>query len=271
VLINGDVQATPFLDLTAAISSGPERGLLGLALDPDYATNRRFYVFFTSANNLITGATTGDLVVARFRRSVGDPLVADPASRFDLKWISLGGQAYIEHSQFGNHNGGSLMFGPDGYLYIGVGDGGSSYDPFNSGQSGDTLLGKILRIDVDVADADPDGYNVPPSNPFLDNDPGFGFGEIWDFGLRNPWRFSFDDPTRGGTGALFIADVGQNRWEEINWEPASSGARNYGWSILEGTHDVSGRPGPPPPQAFPPLTNPVYEYSHVAGESALQP
>jgi glucose/arabinose dehydrogenase len=272
VLVNGVVQPTPFLDLTGpptAISTGGERGLLGMALDPDYATNRRFYVYFTSADNPVTGATTGDLVVARFRRSVGDPLVADPASRFDLKWISLSGQAYIEHSQFGNHNGGSLMFGPDGYLYIGVGDGGSSHDPLNSGQGNDTLLGRMLRIDVDVSDADPEGYDIPLDNPFV-GEPTLSLPESWSVGLRNPWKFSFDDPTRGGTGALFIADVGQNRWEEINWEPADSGARNYGWSILEGAHPPSGRPTPPPPAAFLPLTNPVYEYSHVAGESALQ-
>ena len=132
------------------------------------------------------------------------------------------------------------MFGPDsGYLYIGVGDGGSSYDPFNSGQSGDTLLGKMLRIDVDVADADPDGYNVPPSNPFLDNDPGFGVLErsgTSAFAIRGNSASTI--PRGAAPGALFIADVGQNRWEEINWEPAGSGARNYGWSILEGTHPV---------------------------------
>jgi glucose/arabinose dehydrogenase len=270
ILVDGVVQPTPFLDLTSAIATGPERGLLGLALDPDYGTNRRFYVFFTSANNPDTGATTGDLVVARFKRSVGDPLLADPTSRFDLRWASLGGLAYIEHSQFGNHNGGSLMFGPDGYLYISVGDGGSSYDPFNSGQRADTLLGKILRIDVDVPDGNAQGYQIPGDNPLVDDTPVNGFNEIWDLGLRNPWKFSFDDPSRGGTGALIIADVGQNRWEEINWEPAGSGARNYGWGILEGTHPVSGRPTPPPPEAFLPLTNPVYEYSHVSGESALQ-
>ena len=278
VLVNGVVQATPFLDLTAAISSGPERGLLGMALDPDYATNRRFFVYFTRGGQASAcpappavpgpACEIGDLVVARFKRSVADPLVADPASRFDLKWASLGGQSYIEHSQFGNHNGGSLMFGPDGYLYIGVGDGGSAYDPFNSGQNDDTLLGKMLRIDVSVPDGDPVGYDVPGDNPFLDNDPSPAFAEIWDFGLRNPWKFSFDDPTRGGTGALFIADVGQNRWEEINWEPANSGARNYGWRIREATHPEVN--APPTTPAFTPLTDPVYEYSHVAGETLLQ-
>ena len=270
VLVDGVLQATPFLDLTTAISSGPERGLLGMALDPNYATNRRFYVFFTRAEDPSTVgvAEVGDLVVSRFRRSVGNPLVADPASRFDLKWISLGGQAYIEHSQFGNHNGGSLMFGPDGYLYIGIGDGGGSYDPFDNAQSADKLLGKMLRIDVDVSDADPDGYNIPATNPFVDNDPIEAFEEIWDFGLRNPWKFSFDDPARGGTGALFIADVGQNRWEEINWEPTGGGARNYGWHRFEGTHLETNADFTP--LAFEPLTFPVYEYSHVAGESALQ-
>ena len=136
----------------------------------------------------------------------------------------------------------------------------AAYDPFNSGQNGDTLLGKMLRIDVSVPDGDPVGYDVPGDNPFLDNDPSPAFAEIWDFGLRNPWKFSFDDPARGGTGALFIADVGQNRWEEINWEPAGSAARaTMGGAFCEGTHPVSSRPTPPPPEAFPPLTSPVYE------------
>jgi glucose/arabinose dehydrogenase len=272
VLVDGVVQPTPFLNLSAAISSGGERGLLGMALDPNYAINRRFYVYFTRAEDPATpcnpsptgaGCEIGDLVVARFRRSVGSELVADPSSGFALNWTSLG-QSFIEHSEFGNHNGGTLMFGPDGYLYIAVGDGGSSNDPYNSGQNGDTFLGKMLRIDVDVADSDPQGYDVPPDNPFV-ADPTTGFPEIWDFGLRNPWKFSFDDPTRGGTGALFIADVGQNHWEEINWEPADSGGRNYGWRIREGAH-----PNIATPAAFLPLTDPVYEYSHVAGESALQ-
>ena len=145
---------------------------------------------------------------------------------------------------------------------------GAAYDPFNSGQNDDTLLGKMLRIDVSVPDGDPVGYDVPGDNPFLDNDPSPAFAEIWDFGLRNPWKFSFDDPTRGGTGALFIADVGQNRWEEINWEPADSGARNYGWRIREATHPEVN--APPTTPAFTPLTDPVYEYSHVAGETLLQ-
>ena len=264
ILVDGVVQTTPFLDLTSVITSGSERGLLGMAVDPDYAANRRFYVLFTRAEDPNTGATElGDLVVARFKRSVGNPLVADPASRLDFKWASLGGQSYIEHSQFGNHNGGSLMFGPDGYLYIGTGDGGGSYDPFDNGQSADALLGKMLRLDVDVPDADPQGYAIPADNPFLDNNPIPAFGEIWDLGLRNPWKFSFDDPARGGTGALLIADVGQNRWEEINWEPAGGGGRNYGWHRFEGTHLETNADFTP--LAFEPLTFPVYEYLACAG------
>ena len=279
ILIDGVPQSTPFLDLTADISEAPERGLLGMAVDPAYASNRRFYVFFTRAedadtacNSLPTdaGCEIGDLVVARFRRSVANPLVADASSRFDLRWISTG-LNYIEHSQFSNHNGGTLMFGPDGYLYIGIGDGGSAYDPYNSGQGPNSLLGKMLRIDVDVPDANVNGYQIPPDNPFVDNVPVDAFDEIWAFGLRNPWKFSFDDPARGGTGALIIADVGQNLREEINYEPAGQGGQNYGWGLREGTNTQPNPAGPPPmTAAYLPLVDPRYEYSHRSGETALQ-
>jgi glucose/arabinose dehydrogenase len=278
ILIDGVVQTTPFLDLSGAISNGPERGLLGMAVDPEYATNRRFYAFFTRAEDPGTacpvpgavGCEVGDLVVARFRRSAGNPLVADAGSRFDLRWISTG-LNYIEHSQFSNHNGGTLMFGPDGYLYIGVGDGGASYDPYNSGQSPNSLLGKMLRIDVDVMDGDTNGYQIPPDNPFVDDAPIDAFEEIWAFGLRNPWKFSFDDPSVGGTGALIIADVGQNRWEEINFQPAGQGGRNYGWRIREASHPEVNAPATTPAWGtLADLTNPVYEYSHVTGETPLQ-
>ena len=163
-----------------------ERGLLGLAFAPDYAASRRFFVNYTNMN--------GDTVVARYKRSAGDPLVADPTSRFDLRWTSIAGSPpYIEHSpEFGNHNGGNLAFGPDGYLYIGMGDGGSGDDPNNRGQSPDTLLAKMLRIDVSVPDGDVSGYRVPADNPFVGGSPVAALPEIWDFGVRKPWRFSFD-------------------------------------------------------------------------------
>jgi Glucose / Sorbosone dehydrogenase/FG-GAP-like repeat len=189
--------------------------------------------------------------------------VADPASRFDLKWISLGGQSSIPHEpRYGNHNGGDLAFGTDGYLYIGMGDGGSGNDPNNRAQDPTTLLGKMLRIDVSVPDGNINGYQVPTDNPFVDNMPIAANTEIWDFGMRNPWRFSFDIGP-GGTGALLIADVGQGAIEEINYEPAAplGGGRNYGWRIMEGTRtNITSAPA-----AFLPLMNPIYEYPHPDG------
>src|SRR3954471_22663110 len=177
---DGVTLSPDFLNLTAAISCCGERGLLGLAFAPDYAASHRFYVNFTNPD--------GHTVVARFKRSALSPLVADASTRFDLKWRSLGNLSYIPHiPAFGNHNGGDLMFGPDGYLYMGMGDSGSGDDPFNRAQSADTLLGKMVRIDVSVADADSNGYRVPPDNPFAGATPPIAaLPEIWDFGMRNP-------------------------------------------------------------------------------------
>ena len=246
----GTVLPADFLNLTSAVLSGGEQGLLGLAFAPDYATSGRFYVNFTNRN--------GDTVVARFRRT-SDPLVADPNSRFDLKW---NGTPLIAQP-FANHNGGHLMFGPDGLLYIGLGDGGSGNDPSHRAQNPAELLGKMLRIDVNVPDADAAGYRVPPDNPFLASGPAGTRPEIWDFGLRNPWRYSFDDPTLGGTGALVIGDVGQGEWEEIDYEPPRRGGRNYGWRNREGAHNnVTNLP-----PAFQPLTDPIHEYDHTVGAS----
>ena len=180
-----------FLDLTADVLSGGEQGLLGLAFAPDYATSRRVYVNFTNPS--------GHTVVARFLRDAGDPLRADPATRFDLVWP--GGLSYIEQP-FANHNGGNLVFGPDGFLYIGLGDGGAGGDPGHRAQNPLTLLGKMLRIDVSVDAGHPTGYSIPPGNPFVGR--AGVLPEIWAFGLRNPWRYSFDDPAHGGTGALII-------------------------------------------------------------------
>ena len=247
MLQNGVLQPASFLDISTQISSGGERGLLGLAFPSDYATSRRFFVNFTDPS--------GNTVIARFKASTNN--LAEAASRFDLLWPS--GQRFIAQP-FANHNGGHLAFGPDGYLYIGMGDGGSGNDPNNYAQTASSLLGKMLRIDVSVPDGDSTGYRVPPDNPFVGT---VGLWETWDFGLRNPWQFSFDDPSRGGTGALVIADVGQGSWEEIDYEPRNRGGRNYGWRIREGAHNnVTTLP-----PAFLPLTEPIHEYDHSVGQS----
>jgi glucose/arabinose dehydrogenase len=248
----GAVLANDFLDVSASIVAGGEQGLLGLAFPPDTATSGRFFVNFTNRS--------GDTVVARFRRS--SPVAADTGSRFDLRWASANGPAFIAQP-FANHNGGHLAFGPDGFLYIGLGDGGSGDDPSHRAQNPQEFLGKMLRIDVNVPDANASGYQVPADNPFLSSGPPSTRPEIWAFGLRNPWRYTFDDPSRGGTGAMLIGDVGQGRWEEIDYEPRGRGGRNYGWRNREGAHDnVTSRP-----VAFQPLTEPIHEYSHSVGQS----
>ncbi len=228
LLVNGSLAATPFLDIRGAISSGGERGLLGLAFHPSYNANGRFFVNYTDPS--------GNTVIAEFRRSAANPDVADgqPARVF-----------FTVTQPFANHNGGMVAFGPDGLLYIGLGDGGSGGDPMNNGQRLDTKLGKILRIDVDAYPAAPAG-NLPGGDP-----------DIWDFGLRNPFRFSFDR----GTGDLYIGDVGQNAFEEIDFESRGTGRRNYGWRITEGMHCFD----PPSGCNLTRLTLPVVEYSHADG------
>jgi len=250
VIQNGTLVGTPFATISP-IGTGGERGLLGLAFPSNYGSTRRFYVCFTDPN--------GGIVVARMRRSAGNPLVSD-GSRFDLVWQP--GQAFIPHP-LTNHNGGNIAFGPDGNLYIGVGDGGGGNDPDHNAQNPATLLGKILRVDVSVADGDPEGYDVPGDNPFL-GQPGYR-PEIWSIGWRNPWRWSFDDPALGGTGALVVGDVGQGAREEIDYEPAGRGGRNYGWRNREGTLDTNIQPNLPP--AFLPLTDPIFDYGRAAGQS----
>jgi glucose/arabinose dehydrogenase len=249
---SGTALATNFLDIRNAVQSGGEQGLLGLAFAPD-ASSGRFFVNFTDRS--------GNTVVARFRRS-SDPLVADAASRFDLRWGGPNGPTSIAQP-FANHNGGHLAFGPDGFLYIGLGDGGSGNDPDHRAQNPTELLGKMLRIDVNVGDGNASGYQVPPDNPFVSGGGISARPEIWAFGLRNPWRYNFDPPSRGGTGALVIADVGQNAWEEVDYEPAGKGGRNYGWRNREGAHNnVTSRP-----PAYLPLVEPIHEYSHAVGQS----
>jgi glucose/arabinose dehydrogenase len=202
--------AEPFLDIRTLVgSSGSEQGLLGLAFHPRYTDTRTFFVNYTDRN--------GDTVVARYRVSA-DPERADPVSATVILTV---------RQPAANHNGGHLAFGPDGKLYIGLGDGGGAGDRFGNAQNPATLLGKMLRIDIDGGEP----YAIPPDNPFRDR-PGYR-PEIWALGLRNPWRYSFDR----ATGDLYIADVGQNAYEEINFQPAASkGGENHGWPRMEGTH-----------------------------------
>ncbi len=233
VLLNGMLQEQVFLDIRDRVGHrGAEQGLLGLAFHPRFAENGLFFVNYTDRR--------GNTVIARFHLS-GDPNRADPAGEKQL--------LYIEQP-YANHNGGGLAFGPDGYLYIGLGDGGSAGDPHGNAQSPNTLLGKILRLDVDHGDP----YAVPADNPFVQ---GGGRKEIWAYGLRNPWRFSFD----ALTGDLYIADVGQNAWEEVDFLPAGSpGGANFGWNYFEGTHPYAGAP-PAGLSVIPPVT----EYDHGQG------
>lgn len=236
ILQNGILQSQPFLDVSSLVSrDANERGLLGLAFHPDHAQNGYFFINYTDVN--------GDTVVARYSVSADDPNVADTNSAVTLLQVD---------QPYGNHNGGHLVFGPDGYLYIGLGDGGSQNDPQGNGQNPHTLLGSILRIDVDSEG----GYSIPDDNPFADGTQ--GAPEVWAYGLRNPWRFTFDR----ATGDLYIADVGQNRYEEVNFEPADSpGGVNYGWNIYEGRHPFTGSAAPAN------MVLPVAEYDHSQGIS----
>ncbi len=249
IFSGGQVQPAAFLDLAPLISCCGERGLLGIAFHPQYAANRFFFVDYTN--------TAGNTVIARYQTSLANADMADPASSLILLTIN---------QPFANHNGGQLQFGPDGYLYIGMGDGGSANDPFCNAQRDDTLLGKLLRIDVNQNFNTPPFYGIPPSNTFAG--PGTPLDEIWAKGLRNPWRFSFDR----ATGDLYIADVGQGAREEINLQSrASAGGENYGWKIMEGTlcgaGGSSGCPAGVPPCNSPSLKSPLYEYGHVGSGS----
>ena len=241
----GAVNGAPFLDIPAAqLQTDGEQGLLGLAFHPDYATNGRFFVFVTNA--------AGDLEVRAYTRSSGNPDLADPTSGNVILTVPHPGQS--------NHNGGWIGFGPDGNLYIATGDGGGGGDPDNNAQNIDSLLGKILRIDVNGDDFAGDGsrdYAIPDGNPFVG---AAGADEIWAVGLRNPWRPSFDR----ATGDFYIADVGQGDREEINFQAAGSpGGANYGWVIREGTQVFDpDRPGNLPPGS-PLLTGPVLDYPHA--------
>ena len=212
-----------FLDLRGVVGTAGEGGLLSLAFAPDYAASRRFFVSFTNPS--------GHLVVARFQRSADSPMTADPKSRFDLFWSS-GARHVLQ--PFAGHRSGHLAFGPDGYLYVGFGDGGGDNDPYHLAQSGNILAGKIVRVDVNVDASDFEGFDVPADNPFIGR--AGVLPEIWSFGWRNPRRFAFDLPARGGSGAMVVADAGAPRWQEINFEPSGRPGRNYGWRNFAGAH-----------------------------------
>jgi glucose/arabinose dehydrogenase len=237
VIVDGELLPDPFLNVTSLVSvDANERGLLGLAFHPNYAENGTFFINYTDA--------VGDTAIARYQVSADDPNRADPSSA----------QFVLRVSQpYSNHNGGHLAFGPDGYLYIGLGDGGAAGDPEDRAQNPQSLLGKMLRIDVD-AEGVP--YAIPADNPFEEN-PNY-LPEIWSTGLRNPWRYSFDRLT----GDLFIGDVGQNEYEEVSFQPAAStGGENYGWRYREGTRAYSGEAIP----ADTTVVDPFAEYSHGEG------
>ncbi len=244
IIQNGEFLEPPFLDLSSAVTridGYSEQGLLGLAFHPAYAENGRFFVNYTDRS--------GNTVVAEYAASAVDPNVADPQS---------GRQLLSVEQPYSNHNGGMMAFGPDGYLYIAFGDGGSGGDPYANGQNPWTLLGSILRLDVDSEPDAGKGYAVPEDNPFVAG--GRGAPEIWAWGLRNPWRFSFDR----ATGDLYIADVGQNQWEEVNFQAADSpGGENYGWNLYEATHPYSGGEAPAD------MVLPVAEYSHSEGGCSI--
>ncbi len=238
IIANGVVLATPFLDIGGLVLCCGEQGLLGLAFHPNYTQNGYFYINYT---RYWDGAT----VITRYNVSAGDPNLADPGSAMVLLTIA---------QPYGNHNGGQLLFSPvDGYLYIGMGDGGSGGDPLNHSQNIETLLGAMLRLDVDGGAP----YAVPPDNPYVG---GAGLDEIWAIGLRNPWRFSFDRQS----GDLYIGDVGQNLWEEISYQAANTpGGTNFGWRCMEGNHTYNFS-GECPNRV---LTGPIAEYPHGEGYS----
>jgi glucose/arabinose dehydrogenase len=228
----------PFLDISTSITSGGERGLLSLAFHPDYETNRYFFVYYTN--------TSGDITIARYRTLQANPNLADENSGVVLMNIP---------KPFSNHNGGDLNFGPDGYLYFATGDGGSGGDPNNLAQNGGSLLGKMIRINVAVDDLAPAPYyTIPPDNPYV-GDPNVD-DHIWAIGLRNPWRWSFDRLTND----MWIADVGQGAWEEINFRPAAAtGGINYGWRCYEGNAAYN-TSGCAPQNSY---ISPIFQYPHV--------
>jgi len=235
---DGQLVERPYLDIRERIASGGERGLLGLAFHPDFPTDPRLFVDYTDVD--------GDTVVSEFTVSSADADVADPGTERILLHID---------QPFANHNGGAVTFGADGMLYVAMGDGGSGGDPEGNGQRLDTLLAKILRIDVDGRPTGGSAYAIPDDNPYVGNPD--AMPEIWLTGLRNPWRIRFDSET----GNLWIGDVGQGAWEEIDVAPAGVGGLNLGWNVMEGFHCYQPTEGCEEAG----LTLPVAEYGHGLG------
>ena len=231
ILKNGALNPAPFLDISSRVSNGSEQGLLGHAFHPQYATNHKFYVDYTDGS--------GNTHVVEFLASANP----DSASATEREILFVAQPA-------SNHNGGQIAFGPDGYLYIALGDGGGGGDTYRNGQNLGSLLAKILRLNIDSGSP----YSIPLDNPFVGR--AGARDETWDYGLRNPWRFCFDR----SNGDLYIADVGQDAWEELDYEAHGAGGKNYGWNIMEGLHCFGSvtcnRTG---------LTLPVAEYSHLDG------
>ncbi len=239
IVKNGILLPDPFLDITDRTTRGDEQGLLGLAFDPAYATTGRFFVYYTTTG----GGAAGHSVISRFSVS-GDPDLSGTTEAIVL----------TTDQPFANHNGGMITFGPDGLLYAGLGDGGDGGDPLETGQDITDLLGSMLRLDVSGS-----SYTIPPDNPFVAT--AGARGEVWNYGLRNPWRFSFDR----STGDLYIGDVGQGQYEEVDLVAAGAGGgQNFGWDDLEGNHCFEDGNC-----ATNPSVRPVLEYDHGSGRCAI--
>jgi|SRR5207302_883464 len=240
IISNSALLPTPFLDISSQVDFGGEKGLLGLAFHPSYSQNRRFFVNY---DRVVGGQM--QTVISEFEASATNPNLADRTTERIL---------FTVDQPFPNHKGGQLVFGPDSFLYIGLGDGGSGGDPLRNGQNLETMLGKMLRIDVDHTSSGLP-YAIPPDNPFAS---GGGLPEIWSYGLRNPWRFSFDRPS----GRLFCADVGQDHYEEVDILQKGG---NFGWNIMEGLHCFNSASG----CNMSGLTLPIAEYDHTEGDAVI--
>jgi glucose/arabinose dehydrogenase len=249
LLRDGALQSAPYLTVAGVHNAG-EQGLLSVAFAPDYATSGRLYVYSNDATSCDSTGASCDVRIDEYRSSGAGANAVDPATRRLV--------LRVDHRKFQNHDGGQLQFGPDGYLYAGIGDGGGGGDPDGNGQNRDMLLGKILRIDPRASGLA--AYSSPPSNPFFG--PAIGANEVWAYGLRNPWRFAFDRLT----GDLVIGDVGEGQHEEVDFQPAGfGGGANYGWNLYEGNARFSDPNGPQPSDYVPP----VLTYDHVGGNCAI--